>query len=157
MKMPKFKIYLMILALVATLAVAISPTPVLASSDSNTKEYAILNPPSNQNGISYLLNLAIKILTGLVAVAAVTSIILAGVQYASAGDSPEKVKAAKDRIAQTVIGILLYIFMFAILEFIIPGGVLGIRSGDNSNPTDPESTPTAPGNPTTGAPTTKDD
>lgn len=101
----------------------------VALAEGNNQDYAILKPPAGENGISYLLRMAIRILTGLVAVLAVVSIVYAGVQYASAGDSPEKVKAAKDRITQTVIGVLLYIFMFAILEFLIPGGVLGIRSG----------------------------
>ncbi|MGI6612189.1 MAG: hypothetical protein ACOX0Z_01250 [Candidatus Nanosyncoccaceae bacterium] len=105
------------------------PTTIVHADDNKTSDYAILNPPSKEGGISYLLGLIIKILTGLVAVAAVTSIIFAGVQYASAGDSPEKVKAAKDRITQTVIGLLLYIFMFTILEFLIPGGILGIGAG----------------------------
>ena len=93
-----------------------------SSNDSGgNPDYAILNP-GDENGISYLLKLAVRILTGLVAVAAVASIIYAGVQYASAGDDSGKVKAAKDRITQTVIGIILYMLMYVILEFLIPGG-----------------------------------
>lgn len=93
----------------------------LGNSGGSNPDYAILNP-GTQNGISYLLKLAVRILTGLVAVAAVASIIYAGVQYASAGDDSSKVKAAKDRMTQTVIGIILYMLMYVILEFLIPGG-----------------------------------
>ena len=50
-------------------------------------------------------------------------IIVAGVIYATAGDSDEKVRTTKTMIKNTVIGIILFMFMTIILEFLIPGGV----------------------------------
>lgn len=76
-----------------------------------------------QNGIICLLTEAIKILSGLIAILAVIGIVYAGLQYASATDDSSKVQAAKTRIVQIVIGLLLYMFIAAILHFLIPGGV----------------------------------
>ena len=60
---------------------------------------------------------------GIIGVLAVVMIIVAGVIYATAGDSDEKVRTAKTMIKNTVIGIILFMFMTIILEFLIPGGV----------------------------------
>ena len=76
-----------------------------------------------ENQIIYLLKRAIYILYGVIGVLAVVMIIVAGVIYATAGDSDEKVRTAKTMIKNTVIGIILFMFMTIILEFLIPGGV----------------------------------
>jgi hypothetical protein len=65
----------------------------------------------------------VLLLSALVLVFAVISIILAAIQYSSAGDNPGTVSKAKDRIFQTVIGIVAYFFLFALINFIIPGGL----------------------------------
>lgn len=97
--------------------------PPSGGPSASVSETALLDPPPDQDGIMWLLKLAIKILSGLVGAVAVVMFIFAGVSYAAAGDSAEKVQKAKDMMRNTVIGILLYLFMFAILNFIIPGGV----------------------------------
>jgi hypothetical protein len=38
---------------------------------------------------------------------------------------PARIKSAKDRITNAVIALALFIFGFAILSFIIPGGIFG--------------------------------
>lgn len=78
---------------------------------------------TDENSIIYLLKRAIYILYGVVGVLAVVMIIVAGAIYATAGDSEEKVKTAKTMIKNTIIGILLFMFMTMILEFLIPGGI----------------------------------
>lgn len=78
---------------------------------------------TDENSIIYLLKRAIYILYGVVGVLAVVMIIVAGTIYATAGDSEEKVKTAKTMIKNTIIGILLFMFMTMILEFLIPGGI----------------------------------
>lgn len=87
---------------------------------------------SGDNGILFLLKLVIRILTGLVAALSAVSLIYAGFQYVTAGDQSSQVQAAKERITQTLIGVLLYAFMASILHFIIPGGILGESPGSNS-------------------------
>jgi len=76
------------------------------------------------NFINKYINPVILLLTTLVGIAAAISIIVAAIQYSAAGDDPAAVNKAKDRIFQTVIGIIAYIFLFAFLNYIIPGGIL---------------------------------
>lgn len=69
------------------------------------------------------INPAIALLSILVGVVSVTSIIVAGIQYSTSGGDPQKVSAAKKRIAMTVFGLLAYTFLFAFLQFLVPGGL----------------------------------
>lgn len=72
-----------------------------------------------------LLIWALKILTALVGVAAVGALVYAGILYSSASNDSSQVSKAKTIIRDTVIGIVVYGFMFLILNWLIPGGVLG--------------------------------
>lgn len=65
----------------------------------------------------------ITLLTILIGVFGVISIIIAGIQYSSAGDDSSKVNKAKNRIFQTIIGLLAYFFLYSLLNFFIPGGL----------------------------------
>ncbi|HEY5806231.1 MAG TPA: hypothetical protein VIS56_02480 [Candidatus Saccharimonadales bacterium] len=70
------------------------------------------------------VNPVILLLTGLVGVVAVISIIVAGIQYSASADDPGVVAKAKQRIFNTVIGLIGYIFLFALLNYLVPGGIL---------------------------------
>ncbi len=76
------------------------------------------------NFINTYVNPIVTLLTILVGVAAAISVVVAGIQYASAGDDPGKVQKAKGRIWQTVLGLLAYLFLAAFLNYIVPGGFL---------------------------------
>ena len=81
------------------------------------------DPGSDENPIINLLQQAVKVLYGVIGVLAVVVIMVAGVIYGTAGDREDRVKLAKTMITNTVIGILLYVFMTVILNFLVPGGV----------------------------------
>ncbi|HSX32645.1 MAG TPA: hypothetical protein VLF43_05265 [Candidatus Saccharimonadales bacterium] len=66
----------------------------------------------------------VKLLTAVVGVGAAISIVTAGITYASSADDPSKVSKAKTRIVQTLIGLLAYLFLFAFLNYVIPGGLI---------------------------------
>jgi hypothetical protein len=54
----------------------------------------------------------------------VIGILIGGIQYmASAGD-PQKAAAAKRHIWNAILAMLVYLFMFAIINFLVPGGIL---------------------------------
>jgi len=74
-------------------------------------------------GVWGLLLLVINILTGGIGVLAVAGIVYGSILYTSAGDSSEKVSKAREVIRNVVIGILAYALMYAVLNFIIPGGL----------------------------------
>jgi hypothetical protein len=66
----------------------------------------------------------IKILTMLMGIVVAISIVVAGIQYGSAGSDPGKVAAAKKRLESALLALLAYLFMFSFLQWLLPGGVL---------------------------------
>jgi hypothetical protein len=54
---------------------------------------------------------------------AAISLIMGGVQYSSSNGDPQKITAAKNRISTTIIALVAYMFLFAFLQFLIPGGI----------------------------------
>lgn len=65
----------------------------------------------------------IRFLSIGVGVAVVISIIVAGIQYSASEGNPETTQRAKQRIQNAIIGLILYIFIFAIIQFLVPGGL----------------------------------
>lgn len=81
----------------------------------NTKS---TNP--SDNPIYIYLRGIIVFLGGLIGLAVVISIIVAGIQYSASNGNPQNVAKAKERLVNAVIGLLLYIFLAAILRYLIP-------------------------------------
>jgi hypothetical protein len=75
------------------------------------------------SGVWGILLLVINIMTVGVGILAVAGIVYGSILYTSAGGSPDQVKKARTVIVNVVIGILAYLLMFSVLNFIIPGGV----------------------------------
>lgn len=73
--------------------------------------------------IAYLVDF-IRILSGLVGVVVVIMITVGGIQYSTARDNPQATAAAKDRITNAILALVFYLFIFAFLQYIVPGGVL---------------------------------
>jgi len=76
------------------------------------------------SGIWGLLLLVINILTAGVGVAAVGGIVYGSILYTTAAGSAEQTKKAITIIKDVVLGLLAYMLMYAILNFIVPGGFL---------------------------------
>lgn len=73
--------------------------------------------------IKKYVNPLIQLLTIVFGLIAVMSIILGGIQYATSEGDPQKVSKAKMRILWTVIAVVSYFFLYAFLQFLIPGGI----------------------------------
>ena len=69
------------------------------------------------------LNVIVNILSALVGVVVTGVIVLGGVQYSIAGDSPDAVSKAKQRITNGLLALVIFILTYAFLQWIIPGGV----------------------------------
>jgi hypothetical protein len=74
--------------------------------------------------IKTYINPLITLLAGLVGVACVISLVIAGIQYTTSGGDPKKAAAAKSRITMTIIALFSFAFLYAFLQFIIPGGII---------------------------------
>jgi hypothetical protein len=75
------------------------------------------------NGVWALLLMGINILTAGIGIAAVGGVIYGSILYTTAGDNDGQIKQAKEVIRNVVIGLIMYVAMYALLQFIIPGGI----------------------------------
>jgi len=93
--------------------------------DGNNDPASNCNPGQEGCNIDQFIEKLINAFSGLVGVVVVLSIVIGGIQYASAGDEPGKLQAARQRITKALIALLAFIFLYALLQYIVPGGVLG--------------------------------
>jgi hypothetical protein len=85
--------------------------------------YHIVAAVNKNNPIVKDLNQAVNFLSAAVGVVVVGTIILGGIQYTMAGDNPQALGAAKQRIINGLIALLAFLFMYAFLQWLVPGGV----------------------------------
>ncbi len=79
---------------------------------------------SNCDLISKYLNPFINTLAALVGVAVVIAIVIGAIQYGSSAGDPQRVAAAKARIRNALVALITFIFLYALLNFLIPGGLV---------------------------------
>ncbi len=76
--------------------------------------------------IKDILGLALNILVYGLGVAATLGVIIAGIMYMTARDSEQQVAQAKKRLYEIVIGLVAWALMYAVLNWLIPGGLSGL-------------------------------
>jgi hypothetical protein len=62
-------------------------------------------------------------LSAIAGIALVASLMISGYLYMTARDNAGQIEKAKARIVQTLIALIVFIFMYALLNFLIPGGL----------------------------------
>jgi len=50
-------------------------------------------------------------------------VVVGGIQYITSGSDPQKVAAAKSRISNAIFALVIFAFMYAILQWLVPGGI----------------------------------
>lgn len=80
-------------------------------------------PDLENTGLWGLLMLVINILTAGIGIAAVGGIIYGSILYTTSGGNADQVKKALQIIRDVVIGLLMYVLMYAFLNYIVPGGM----------------------------------
>lgn len=73
--------------------------------------------------IKKYVNPLINLLSMAFGLIIVISLIIGGIQYTASTGDPQKVTEAKKRIVNTIIALVAYLFLFAFLQFLIPGGI----------------------------------
>lgn len=79
-----------------------------------------------QKNISPILDLAYAVVRFLsigVGIVIAISIIMSGIQYSMSEGNAEVTQKAKSRIRSAILGLAIYIFVFSIVQFLVPGGV----------------------------------
>lgn len=144
-----FAVSVVLAALFASLVVVAKPSAalecaLLPDSICNSAEEGSLEG----SGVWKLLLFGLNILTAGVGIVAVGAIAYAGFLYTTAQSNAEQTKKALEMIRNTVIGILLFAFMFAFVNFLVPGGVFNTAAADNppggSQPAPPRCVPGEP-------------
>lgn len=75
------------------------------------------------NPITKLLLTVVNFLSALIGIIVIAVIIVAGIQYTTSGGNPQAAAQAKKRIINAVTALVAFFFLFAILQWLIPGGI----------------------------------
>ena len=78
---------------------------------------------TGKDAIVELIRIVVRIMTAGIGILAVGAVVFGAVLYTSSGATPDNVKRAKNIWMNTVIGLLLFAFMAALMNFLVPGGV----------------------------------
>jgi hypothetical protein len=84
---------------------------------------AIGNAGLQSNAIFVYATNVLKVISALAGIATTGGFIWGGILYITARANAGQVEKAKMVMINSVIGLLLFIFMYAILQFLVPGGV----------------------------------
>lgn len=76
----------------------------------------------DDNPLLNFLVLVLNVLGGAVAIIVVIVIVLAGIQYSTAGGNPNTTAVAKKRILNAIIAFIAYLGLYMVFQWLIPGG-----------------------------------
>lgn len=86
--------------------------------------HCVSNDPATGGAIIAYLKVLLKYVASLVGSIVILMIVIGGVQYIVSAGDPTQIKNAKERIINSIIALVLFLSSFAILNFIIPGGLV---------------------------------
>ncbi len=111
------------LALRGSLFLVVFSTVLNESVFAQDLDPATVGTPPTGGSVYDWLSMIINVLSVVALSLFVLSMIIAGYQYMTARDNAQQVSDAKNRITTTVISIILFVFGYAFLQWLIPGGV----------------------------------
>lgn len=78
---------------------------------------------NNCDLIALYVNPFIRLLSIIVGLVVAASLIMGGIQYSASSGDPQKTSAAKSRIQNTLLALFAFLFLYAFLNFLVPGGI----------------------------------
>ena len=101
-------------------------TPVLATGDNCVStnilgENGEMCDDGKGSNIKEILMLVIDIMTIGIGILSVIGITVVGIQYLTAGGDPSKAQKSKQRLLEIVIGLVVYVVIYALLRWLLPG------------------------------------
>lgn len=116
----------LVLVAIFTMTFAILPTqPVFAEDSSSIVEttfFGNLQDDGQGCGVNTVLNLIVDVLSIGIGITGVLGIIIVGIQYLTAGGNEQQTTAAKRRMSEIVVGIVLYALLYVFMQWLLPGG-----------------------------------
>lgn len=67
----------------------------------------------------------IKFASGIFGLLIILTIVISAIQYITSQGYPDQLKSAQSRLTNAVVGLILFILAFGILEWLIPGNIFG--------------------------------
>ena len=125
--MKKIQLFMVVIMMTVGVGMFALPASVSAANTSSALD-AICNDPANAstavckskaNNIQTTIGAIVNTLLFLIGVAAVIVIILGGITYTTSAGSEEAVKRAKNMITYAVIGLVLAVSAYAIVNYVI--------------------------------------
>ncbi len=110
-------------------ALTVSAPPLSVADTTNCPTAGHNNGNGTKCLVDTYINPLIQAISALVGIVTVISIVIAGIQYSTSGDDPSKVQAAKTRIGRSLFALLTFIFLFALLQWLVPGGLFNGAGG----------------------------
>jgi hypothetical protein len=107
-----------------TTLLSVSSVSFASAMPGNVTNFADTCNSSGCNLISFYLVPIVNLLSGLVGIVVVISIIIGGIQFSSSAGDPQQASKAKSRIVNSLLALLAFFFLYAVLQFLIPGGFL---------------------------------
>lgn len=108
---------------VVCIAFPIVKNDKLAPKTSRCPDGQIDNTKEGGAILVYLI-LILQLLSLLIGAIILLFIVIGGLQYILSAGDPTRVKDAKKRLVNAVTALVLYMMMYAILNFLVPGGIL---------------------------------
>ena len=116
------KQYIKTLSIGIILGAALISTPLATSSVSaqvNSGLNMTKNSSVSQQSVGTLVKNVINILLWAIGIIAVVMIIIGGIRYATSNGDSNSVSAAKNTILYSVVGLVIAIFAYAIVNFVV--------------------------------------
>ena len=116
----------LIVAPVVALSVGVAPMTALAQGGDMTINTGVGTTrgegvPESLDGDDGFVTKAVNILLYIIGILCVIMIIFSGIKYATSAGATDKVKSAKDTLMYSVVGLIIAIFAFAIVNFVLKG------------------------------------
>ena len=105
---------------VAALGIAVAaPAPVMAAPDGKVDYYFTSVGGTKSDTLISKVKNAVNVIIGLIGIVAVVMIIFGGFQYATSAGDTSKVTKAKNTVVYGVVGLVVAVLAFAIVNFVI--------------------------------------
>lgn len=88
-------------------------------------QYIACDSETGVGTINDLIRIGVIVMSTLIGVVAVGGLVYAAMLYASARDNQNQISSSIDIIRNIVIGLVMYVLMLAIINWLIPGSVIG--------------------------------
>jgi len=106
------------------LLLSFSPIKAYAVPFSIIKNFGGSSPVASNIIFTNYVVPAIQFLSVGVGVVVLAMIIIGAIQYSASGGNPQTVAAARKKIINAILALVVYALMFALLDFLIPGGII---------------------------------